>query len=560
MMYASNNTASVALAVASWLVAHAPSARGFDAATLARAALIVSLNAHACTHGAGAAATDVSTLFELGSKFAHSCDPNAFYDWCAATGEMTHKTLRAVAPGEALTVDYYATGVVESTPVRRHRLARGKFFVCGCAVCAAPDALASLPCPACVPRDAEGCVPLERVFVAPADARDWEHPSFIGLREHPVAIPDDGANPVEEGTAAAAAAPAVAPAWRCATCGGAFSRRAMARLLIPAGVRRPLPRTEMMSARFGAARLLDVARWAESGAISGRLNLQHLLTGPDAVLFAPGGVAEEQAIVLCTFMNEIAPIVGTSHASVISLRLFRLRTALHGAYALGCDPAQPRPRDQVARDVRRLLGVRAGTAAAATPASALLAAEVTALAAALRRAKRLAALAPETLCHLACVMDALGGLEDQNIARCGCCVCGIASHACLPDVCPAFPAALPTGTDSVCSCLRVCVRARDAWQAAAGPAARCHAWHSGRLGRGGAADDDAGHVAGARALLDARRRRRRRLCCRVRTRHVAKNVEMHACLVLRLLFRFNPCCRLRSAACIRIAQQLTPGR
>jgi hypothetical protein len=282
-----------------------------------------------------------------------------------------------------------------------------------------------------VPRDAtgDGTLPLERVFVAPADARDWSHPTFIGLREHPLAVPDDGANPVENDAAAAAAVASPAappPAWRCATCGGAFSRRALARLLIPAHVRRPLPRSDTLSSRFGAARLLDVARWAECGAISSKLNLQAGLKEPESVtFFAAGGAAEAEALNLNTHINELAALVGTSHASITSLRLYRLGTALRGAFARGCVAPQPCSRAQLADEVRRLLGVRAGTAAATTLASALLADEVAALAATLRRAKRLAALTPKTMCQLTCVMAALGGLTDQKIARCGC------AHACM---------------------------------------------------------------------------------------------------------------------------------
>jgi hypothetical protein len=426
-MYASDNTAVVAPAVAAWLVAHAPAARGFSADALARAAIVVSLNAHGLPHPPDAV-TQLSTLFELSSKFAHSCDANAYYDWSSEHGVLTHKTLRAVAPGEALTVDYHTGGRAESTRVRRYKLSRAKFFDCACAACAAPDALDALPCPACVPRRAtedNSLLQLDRVFAAPADALDWANPTFIALREHPIAIPDDGANTVQEDDdanagAAAAAASSQLPAWRCASCGGVFSRAAMARITIAAGVRRPLPRSDTLSARHGAARLLDVARWAESGAASCDVHLRTVLRAqPHAVAFAPGGKAEKHARELCTFINELAPIVGTAHASVTTLRLYRLSVAVHGAFQRACtEEAAPCPRGELAGLVRRLLGVRAGSAAAATPASALLTAELASLAATLRRAKRLTALTPSLVTNLTCVVDALGGLEDPNKARC----------------------------------------------------------------------------------------------------------------------------------------------
>jgi hypothetical protein len=353
----------------------------------------------------------VTALFELSSKFAHSCDPNAEYDW--DDGVLTHKTLRAVAPGEVVTVNYYSGGWAESgavsTAVRRHRLMRGKFFLCHCTLCSAPDALAALPCPACTTREGDGTLPLGRIFDSQADAEDWEHPMFIKMRDHPVVVPD--------GDAAEAAA--AAPSWRCTSCGGVFSRDSMARLIIAAGVRRPLPRSEMLSARYGPASLLDVARWAESNSIFAEFQTDRLVSsGSPDVIFAPGGIAEVNLGRLNTLINEFAAIVGTSHASVTLLRLLRLKVALRGTFSYVNDPSKKPPsRAQMAAIVRRLLTVRSGSAAAAISASALLAAEVAALAAILRRGKRMFGMYT-LLPHFACVMDSLGGLEDPSMARC----------------------------------------------------------------------------------------------------------------------------------------------
>ena len=95
LYYSADNTASVAHKVASWLVEHCADARGFTAETLARVAVIVALNGHA--HGVTNPADKsqeetVTALFELSSKFAHSCDPNAQYEW--DDDVLTHKTWR----------------------------------------------------------------------------------------------------------------------------------------------------------------------------------------------------------------------------------------------------------------------------------------------------------------------------------------------------------------------------------------------------------------------------------------------------------------------------------
>ena len=163
---------------------HSAAARGFDADTLARAAVIFSLNAHGVSHPHDAS-KEVSALFEVSSKFSHSCDPNSEYSLDEEgqdEPELTHTTLREVAPGEVLTVSYMPLSRW-STTVRRHLLARGKFFSCNCALCTAPDRLAALPCPACVRRGADGTVPYKSLFISPEDAADWQNPTFAPLRE-----------------------------------------------------------------------------------------------------------------------------------------------------------------------------------------------------------------------------------------------------------------------------------------------------------------------------------------------------------------------------------------
>ena len=405
LLYSSDNTAAAAPAVAHWLVTHSAAARGFEADTLARAAVIFSLNAHDVHHPQDES-KNVPALFEFSSKFSHSCDPNTKYS-LSDGDKLTHTTLRDVAPGEVLTVSYFPRSRW-STTVRRHLLARGKFFECGCMRCTAPDWFAALPCPSCVPRGADGTVPLERLFISPADAADWRHPKYVSLREQisTVVAEGGGASPT---------------CWCCSTCGGVFSHAFMARITIADGVRRPLPRSSVLSSRFGAASLLDVARWAEGFSFIFITVHEKALDADDEVVFAPcppGGVADEMVPQLNTCINELAALVGPWHASVLALRLQRLRNTLRGAFRRGCAvTARPDARHHVAAEVRRLLGAHDGSAAARAQASLLLLSEMGWLLQTLRRA-RLPGLEPKMVVHFACVMAALGALEDKNFAQC----------------------------------------------------------------------------------------------------------------------------------------------
>ena len=80
-LYASDNTAVAAPAVAAWLEAHSPLAAGFSASLLARVAVIFSLNSHGISLEGDADGEVVYALFETSSKFAHSCDENAAWRW-----------------------------------------------------------------------------------------------------------------------------------------------------------------------------------------------------------------------------------------------------------------------------------------------------------------------------------------------------------------------------------------------------------------------------------------------------------------------------------------------
>ena len=194
----------------------------------------------------------------------------------------------------------------------------------------------------------------------------------------------------------------------------------MASITIADGVRRPVPRSNLLSSRFGAANILDVARWAEAFSYMFIAVHNKELDAEDAVVFAPGGVADRMVPHLNTCINELAVLVGPWHASVLALRLQRLRNTLRGASMLASAAlAQKAPdlRDQVATEVRRLLGARAGSATATLPATLILLSEMGWLLRTLQRAG-VPGLEPKIVVHFACVMAALGALEDKDYAQC----------------------------------------------------------------------------------------------------------------------------------------------
>ena len=208
-------------------------------------------------------------------------------------------TLAPIAPGAPLLYDYMGgVDTLYSTTVRRHLLRRGKMFDCFCEACTAPDQLAALPCPVCVPRDPEtGLVPMSLLA---GQARE--------LFTHPVVVPD--------GVSAGASTP---PAWRCDTCGGVFSAERMAALQIAAGAVRPSPRTSQLGPSSQPAALLDVARWAESATTQLLLELPHLPVS---------STPETKVEYLMAYIYRLAAVVGTAHVSVLRLRYEHFK-ALH---------------------------------------------------------------------------------------------------------------------------------------------------------------------------------------------------------------------------------------
>ncbi|CAL1138436.1 unnamed protein product [Cladocopium goreaui] len=86
-------------------------------------------------------------IFLLGSKFSHSCAPNASWAFDAA-GHLQYRAIRPIAPLEVLTFSYVGNGMnlITSTLIRRQRLAQ-LCFVCGCQRCAAEDLPRRVQCP-----------------------------------------------------------------------------------------------------------------------------------------------------------------------------------------------------------------------------------------------------------------------------------------------------------------------------------------------------------------------------------------------------------------------------
>ena len=208
-------------------------------------------------------------------------------------------TLAPVAPGAPLLYDYMGgVDTLYSTTARRHLLRRGKMFDCFCEACTAPDQLAALPCPVCVPRDPDtGLMPMSLVVGKAGE-----------LFRHPVVVPDS--------VSAGASTP---PAWRCDTCGGVFSAERMAALQIAAGVCSPSPRTSELGPSSKPAALLDVVRWAEAA------TAELLLKLPRSPV---SSTPETKTEFLLTYMRRLAPIVGTAHLSVLRLRYEHIK-ALH---------------------------------------------------------------------------------------------------------------------------------------------------------------------------------------------------------------------------------------
>ena len=297
MTYSTDNTLAVAPAVASWLAERVPEAAAAGGAdALARGAAAFSFN----SFGVKRDGRDIMALYERNAKVAHACNwaGNVAFTSPGKGERGGMLTLAPLAPKTPLLNDYMGgTDALFTTTAQRHMLRRSKGFDCFCKTCTAPDELAALPCPDCVPRDPEtGLVPL---LMGQARA----------LKPHPVVVPD-GVSPAEASTP---------PAWRCNTCNGVFPAERLAAVQIAAGVARPAPRTTSMKFSKEPASLLDVARWAEAATVQTIVELPHSDMASDFE-------RKSEHLMKCVMI--LAPIVGTAHASVLRLRYAHIK-ALH---------------------------------------------------------------------------------------------------------------------------------------------------------------------------------------------------------------------------------------
>lgn len=119
----------------------APPRDGVDLDFVHGALLVAELNAHSFKKGKEMA------LFELGSKAAHSCSPNAAYSSRDVPGYLRYKAIRPIASGELIAFSYIAGLYSTPTEGRRMELENSKQFLCHCERCDAPDPLRGCRCP-----------------------------------------------------------------------------------------------------------------------------------------------------------------------------------------------------------------------------------------------------------------------------------------------------------------------------------------------------------------------------------------------------------------------------
>ncbi len=104
-----------------------------EIANIVKVASIVKFNAF--NTGDSAEKCD-HTLFELTSRFNHSCVPNCFSDF--VNHRCTVRTILPVTAGEELTIEYSTLARDKPTHVRRHKYLTSYRFTCHCPRCDAP--------------------------------------------------------------------------------------------------------------------------------------------------------------------------------------------------------------------------------------------------------------------------------------------------------------------------------------------------------------------------------------------------------------------------------------
>jgi hypothetical protein len=114
---------------------------GLDIEFAHAALLVAELNSHSFENGKRMA------IFDIGSKAAHSCAPNAAYSSRDVPGHLSYKAIKPIAAADHVTFSYIADLFNTPTEGRRAELESTKRFACHCERCDAPDPLRALSCP-----------------------------------------------------------------------------------------------------------------------------------------------------------------------------------------------------------------------------------------------------------------------------------------------------------------------------------------------------------------------------------------------------------------------------
>ncbi|KAF8420512.1 hypothetical protein EV426DRAFT_612584 [Tirmania nivea] len=82
---------------------------------------------------------DESGIFELASRFNHSCSPNAVHSWNYNTKKLEIHATKVILEGAEITMSYLSfEEIIQSCAMRRTMLQGRYGFICSCHACASP--------------------------------------------------------------------------------------------------------------------------------------------------------------------------------------------------------------------------------------------------------------------------------------------------------------------------------------------------------------------------------------------------------------------------------------
>jgi hypothetical protein len=98
------------------------------------------------TNGFGLGGSAVSTgVFEVISRFNHSCSPNATFLWNESVGHTEVRACVDISVGDEITINYLSSDMFNQPhPVRQADLKRRYGFVCKCSICGADKSVRDL--------------------------------------------------------------------------------------------------------------------------------------------------------------------------------------------------------------------------------------------------------------------------------------------------------------------------------------------------------------------------------------------------------------------------------